>query len=67
VARPACVGRDSVNISNGEADDLKANGVGIAITTDHEPDWLMHSPSEAKDRVAGSARIAGSQARPRPP
>jgi hypothetical protein len=57
VTRYACVGRDSINITKAEADDLKANGLGIAITTEHEPDWLMHSPSEVKDRVAGAVQI----------
>ena len=57
VARYAGVGRNSLNITKGESDELKANDLGIAIITEHEPDWLTYSPSQVKDRVAGAVQI----------
>lgn len=58
VVRYACAGRDPVNITAREADDLKANGLKIGLTVEHEPNWLLLDPGSVRERVQGAVTVA---------
>lgn len=64
VVRYACGGRPAVNITKGEADDLRANGLGIAITTEYESNWLLLDPALVKSRVQQAVDITRASGLP---
>lgn len=56
VVRYAAGGRGSVNIDAREYEDLKANGIPVAIVLEHEANWLL-DPATVKDRVLASRDV----------